>query len=224
MTAMTRMFVVVMALVVTLTTGACNGVVGGMPTSPTPPTPPPPPVADLSGLSPEARAFVMATNIEFYSGRVTRWDSFPILVYHNAELRREDVLLATQHWTSTTSGKITFQIVNDRAQAQLTLDNGDFDLLDGACATASPQNILNNVIRAGQARFVLGYRSICMDRNYDHVYIAHEIGHTLGLRGHHLPPGVDVMSDPPSLELSVIPARRDGVNWLYSTPAGAIVQ
>jgi hypothetical protein len=194
---------------------------GGSPTAPKPPTPPPVPTVDLSVLSPEARTFLLATNIIPYKGVMKFIKSQGIRIWADPALGRENLVQATAHWTDITAGGLTFQIVESEAEAQIKLRHEwPAGLPEEACANGGPTyggpTLFIGGIVGGVGRLANGLKPGCQ-MSFVSVIMTHEIGHILGLSGHHLPAGQDTMASPPSGSLKTLPYVREAVTLLYST-------
>ncbi len=219
--------VLVATLVVALSVASCSDK-GSFPTEPTPTPVPTAPVADMSSLSPEARAYVMATNIEAFrvlSGpRVWRWASGQIKLYFDPTLREEDVRNAASYWEKYTGGSITFQIVGDKASANITVEHTLVGLIENACGSGTPvPSTDRGFFSVGIVRIFQGLVPKCNDRSRDVSVIAHELGHAIGLTVHSSYLS-EVMSSPSSGYLNISDPVKDAVYWIYHAPPGATPQ
>lgn len=180
---------------------------------------------DTSGLSAEAKLLVLP-NITYF-GAFTRWpDGKVIRVYADTTVvNLADVHTALNFWAGLLSGKVTFQVTDNRSQADVVLEGGAFNgLLENQCASATPTTVEKHVILEGKALFANKLKPTMCAPKASVGTVAHEMGHIIGLMGH-TSPFLDLMSAPvldDGKTLVASSAIIEATHWLYSIEPGAL--
>ena len=174
-------------------------------------------VSVLPPISDAAKALVVNFNLNQMNnlGTVKRWASgVTIRVYADPGFRRQDLVDATNLWTTTTSGKIVFAIVDDPTSANIVFT---FDsTITGVCGYEGPDGFTGSVITHGSGRYAT--RSECAGNGEHKIGLAHGLGHILWIAGH-TASGTNLMGSPNSIWL-MSPLLSDATNWIYSVPPG----
>ena len=178
------------------------------------------PWTELPPISEQGKAYLKYTNIDFYSGVVTRWtNEEPPLVYapHVSEQDQADAVAMLD---SITGGGITVRFVFSEAEANVVVNDvwpPASYVAPSTCGLARVTKTVDNVIVRGEIDF--NPRSPCVldDGEHRRNILAHELGHVLGFR-EHTPGATDIMS-------AVAPWKTSAVlmevgRWLYKVPPG----
>lgn len=178
--------------------------------------------ASFAKLSPGAQKFVLLSNIEAY-GSLTRWTVPVMRIYAGQPFSHEDLKTATDFWRDKLRGKMSFQIVGERSQADTVFEAmaNIPNLPDWACGLEGPKQIGGGVIITGFGHYAYGFKPGCMNVEYHYPFaLAHGIGHVLGIHAHTpIEFGVDIMSSPTGM-IVLSQEVEESVNWIYANPPG----
>lgn len=133
-------------------------------------------------------------------GKLYRWKKFPINVYIETHQQKNAVLKAFYEWEQRTDGLVKFNFLNSAKSAQIIVDFQD--KLESSSTKKSfisgyskpyyqNENIMKSEIHILSTNPATGEK---IDANNITSSTLHEIGHSLGLRGHS-PNLNDVMAD-----------------------------
>ena len=160
----------------------------------------------LPTLSDSARAWMKLYAMDGL-GFTWRWDTTnQIKVWASTAFKAQDILGATNFWTTASGGKIKFQIVADSLSAQIRLFIDPTLVIPSDKCGAEGSSGLDHLFTEGHGRYLPGCAS--------EINAAHGLGHILGLAGHFGAQGNVLASD--SLTYVSTPLLLEVLNWLYT--------
>jgi len=152
-------------------------------------------------------------------GKILKWASFPITVYIEPKPQKSLVIKAFEQWQSKSNNLVRFKFVGVPTNAQITVDfrhrlettSGQENYISGYSKPYyQGNNIIKSEIHLLDMDLSTGQK---LGDDYVECSVLHEIGHSLGFRGHS-PDEKDIMygsATSPKLSLT----QRD-INTLYA--------
>ncbi len=151
--------------------------------------------------------------------RLYHWNHFPLKLFIVSSPQSNSVLVQQAEagfnwWVTGTSGLITYQVVNDPSQADITVDFENRGYTNYGAVTDYSVNSNGEVTRA-TITFNMTYLSTVANIT---PVAAHEFGHALGIAGHSSNPA-DVMYDGEATYSKTALSTAD-INTLFTAYCG----